>query len=60
VLISVALRLFGMPGVGILALSEPNAFATGMNRNNALVAVSSGLLSGMKDDEMEAVLGHVR
>jgi heat shock protein HtpX len=48
----------GMPEVGIFDSSEPNAFATGMNRNNALVAVSSGLLSGMKDDEVEAVLGH--
>jgi len=36
----------GMPEVGIFDSSEPNAFATGMNRNNALVAVSSGLLSG--------------
>ena len=50
----------GMPEVGIFASSETNAFATGMNRNNALVAVSSGLRSGMKDDEVEAVLGHER
>ena len=53
-----------MPEVGIFASSEPNAFATGMNRNNALVAVSSGLRSGMssgrKDEELEAVLGHER
>jgi heat shock protein HtpX len=49
-----------MPEVGIFASSEPNAFATGMNRNNALVAISSGLRSGMKDDEVEAVLGHER
>ena len=40
----------GMPEVGIFDSPEPNAFATGMNRNNALVAVSSGLLRGMKDD----------
>jgi heat shock protein HtpX len=48
----------GMPEVGIFNSSEPNAFATGMNRNNALVAVSSGLLSSMDADEVEAVLGH--
>jgi len=48
----------GMPEVGIFDSPEPNAFATGMNRNNALVAVSSGLLSGMNNDEVEAVLGH--
>ena len=35
-----------------------NAVATGMNRNNALVAVSTGLLNGMTQDEVEAVLGH--
>ena len=38
--------------------AEPNAFATGMNRNNALVAVSTGLLQNMSADEVEAVLGH--
>ena len=48
----------GMPEVAIFESPEMNAFATGMNRNNALVAVSSGLLSGMKRDEVEAVLGH--
>ncbi len=48
----------GMPEVAIFDSPEMNAFATGMNRNNALVAVSSGLLSGMKRDEVEAVLGH--
>jgi heat shock protein HtpX len=35
-----------------------NAFATGMSRNNALVAVSTGLLNAMRQDEAEAVLGH--
>jgi heat shock protein HtpX len=48
----------GMPEVAIFDAPEMNAFATGMNRNNALVAVSSGLLSSMKRDEVEAVLGH--
>jgi heat shock protein HtpX len=48
----------GMPEVGIFDSPQPNAFATGMNRNNALVAVSSGLLQQMNADEVEAVLGH--
>jgi len=48
----------GMPEVGIFNSPEPNAFATGMSRNNALVAVSSGLLQNMNSDEVEAVLGH--
>ncbi len=48
----------GMPEVGIFDSPQPNAFATGMNRNNALVAVSSGLLQSMSQDEVEAVLGH--
>lgn len=48
----------GMPEVGIFHSSAPNAFATGMNRNNALVAVSTGLLQSMTRDEVEAVLGH--
>ena len=48
----------GMPEVAIFDAPEMNAFATGMNRNNALVAVSSGLLNGMQRDEVEAVLGH--
>lgn len=48
----------GMPEVGIFNAPEPNAFATGMNRNNALVAVSTGLLAKMNADEVEAVLGH--
>lgn len=48
----------GMPEVGIFNSPQPNAFATGMNRNNALVAVSSGLLQQMNADEVEAVLGH--
>jgi heat shock protein HtpX len=48
----------GMPEVAIYDAPEVNAFATGMNRNNALVAVSSGLLRGMTRDEAEAVLAH--
>src|SRR5210317_318817 len=48
----------GMPEVGIFDAPEPNAFATGMSRNNALVAVSAGLLQNMNSDEVEAVLGH--
>ena len=48
----------GMPEVAIFEAPEMNAFATGMNRNNALVAVSTGLLKGMKRAEVEAVLGH--
>ena len=48
----------GMPEVGIFDSPQPNAFATGMSKNNALVAVSSGLLESMSADEVEAVLGH--
>jgi heat shock protein HtpX len=48
----------GMPEVGIFNSPDPNAFATGMRRNAALVAVSTGLLSNMGADEVEAVLGH--
>jgi heat shock protein HtpX len=48
----------GMPEVAIYDSPEINAFATGMNKNNALVAVSSGLLNGMSEDEAEAVLAH--
>ncbi|MDO5651320.1 MAG: protease HtpX [Moraxella sp.] len=48
----------GMPEVGIFDNAQPNAFATGWNKNNALVAVSSGLLNTMTADEVEAVLAH--
>jgi len=48
----------GMPEVAIYDAPDPNAFATGMNRNNALVAVSSGLMQHMSRDEVEAVLAH--
>jgi len=48
----------GMPEVGIFDSPDPNAFATGWNRNAALVAVSTGLLQHMTQDEVEAVMGH--
>jgi len=48
----------GMPEVGIFDSPEPNAFATGMSRNSALVAVSTGLLQRMNRQEIEAVVGH--
>jgi heat shock protein HtpX len=47
----------GMPEVGVFD-GEPNAFATGAFKNNALVAVSTGLLQGMTREEVEAVIGH--
>ena len=46
------------PEVAIYDAPDMNAFATGARRNNALVAVSTGLLRGMKQDEVEAVLAH--
>ena len=48
----------GMPEVAVFDSPSPNAFATGMNRNKSLVAVSTGLLRRMNRDEVEAVLGH--
>lgn len=48
----------GMPEVAIYDAPDLNAFATGMSRNKALVAVSTGLLSNMQQDEVEAVLAH--
>ncbi len=48
----------GMPEVAIYDAPDVNAFATGMNRNSALVAVSTGLLNNMTRDEAEAVLAH--
>ncbi len=47
-----------MPEVAIYNSPDINAFATGMSRNNALVAVTTGLINNMKMDEAEAVLGH--
>lgn len=48
----------GMPEVAIFDSPQPNAFATGASRNNALVAVSAGLLRSMSRNEAEAVLAH--
>jgi heat shock protein HtpX len=48
----------GMPEVGVFDSPVPNAFATGMRRDQALVAVSTGLLRSMRKEEVEAVLGH--
>jgi heat shock protein HtpX len=48
----------GMPEVAIYDAPDVNAFATGWNRNAALVAVSTGLLNNMSRDEAEAVLAH--
>lgn len=48
----------GMPEVAIFPASQSNAFATGWNKNNSLVAVSEGLLHRFNKDEIKAVLGH--
>jgi len=48
----------GMPDVAVYDAPDMNAFATGMFRDSALVAMSSGLLRGMNRDEAEAVLAH--
>ncbi len=48
----------GMPEVAIYNAPDVNAFATGMSKNDALVAVSTGLLNSMSQDEAEAVLAH--
>lgn len=48
----------GMPDVAIYDSPQPNAFATGMKRNDALLAVSTGLMQSMTKDEVEAVLAH--
>ncbi len=48
----------GMPEVAVFDSPDPNAFATGMFRDSALVAVSTGLLRLMSKQEIEAVLGH--
>jgi heat shock protein HtpX len=48
----------GMPEVAIYDAPDVNAFATGWNRDDSLVAVSTGLLNNMSQDEAEAVLGH--
>lgn len=48
----------GIPEIAIYESPDMNAFATGMNRDEALVAVSTGLLQGMNRDEVEGVLAH--
>jgi len=48
----------GMPEVGVFHSEQSNAFATGWNKNDALVAVSTGLLNRFKEDEIRAVLAH--
>lgn len=48
----------GMPEVGIFQADQANAFATGWNKNNALVAVSSGLLRRFRPEEAKAVMAH--
>lgn len=48
----------GCPEVAIYDSPDVNAFATGASRNNALVAVSTGLLTRLERAEIEAVLGH--
>lgn len=48
----------GMPEVGIFNSPQPNAFATGWNKNKSLVAVSTGLIQHMSRDEVDAVLAH--
>lgn len=48
----------GMPEVGIFPAEQSNAFATGWNKNNALVAISQGMLTRFRKDEIRAVLGH--
>ena len=48
----------GMPEVALYQSTDMNAFATGANKNNALVAISTGLLENMSQAEAEAVIGH--
>lgn len=48
----------GMPDVGVFPSDQPNAFATGWNKNKSLVAVSSGLLNNFRQDEVKAVIAH--
>ncbi|MDO5352549.1 MAG: protease HtpX [Succinatimonas sp.] len=49
---------FKMPEVGIYQSPDPNAFATGASKDNALVAVSTGLLDSMTEEEVRGVIGH--
>lgn len=55
----IARRLhIAMPEVWVYASPDPNAFATGPSKNNAMVAVSTGLLQNLREDEVKAVLAH--
>ena len=47
-----------MPEVWVYESPDPNAFATGPSKNNAMVAVSTGLLANLREDEVKAVLAH--
>jgi heat shock protein HtpX len=47
-----------MPEVWVYESPDPNAFATGPSKNNSMVAVSTGLLENLKEDEVKAVLAH--
>lgn len=51
-------NLFTVPQVGIFASQEPNAFATGFSKKHSLIAVSTGLLQRMNQQELEGVLAH--
>ena len=48
----------GMPEVGVFPAQQSNAFATGWNKNAALVAVSQGMLQRFRPEEVRAVLAH--
>lgn len=55
----IARRLnINMPEVWVYDSPDPNAFATGPSKNNSMVAVSTGLLQNLKEDEVKAVLAH--
>ncbi len=56
--LSINAGLFKTPEVGIYNSKEVNAFATGATKNNSLVAVSTGLIKQMNQDEIEAIIGH--
>jgi heat shock protein HtpX len=47
-----------MPKIAVVKTSMPNAFATGRNQNNAVVAVTTGIMERLDNNELEAVLAH--